>query len=131
MELFFIVVLSTYAVSVSVFAALLYGQQRMMNKMSVEAKRRERREIRKSNTYLEALMQKTGLTLYRRTHQDPEKMPRPSRNIITPSQLIHRQRQEDAGGVKRPPFEQVPPAIAESFLEDAASNGAAEKQQEN
>ena len=44
MELILITLLFAYGTAVSVFAALMYGQQRMMNKMAVEAKRREGRE---------------------------------------------------------------------------------------
>jgi hypothetical protein len=127
MELVFIALLSAYAVAVSVFAASLYGQQRMMNKMAVEAKRREHRETRKSENYLEALMRRTGIDIFRRTPEPPDSPPRPSRNIVPPSQIIQRQREEDAN-VPKQTIEQVPPAIRSRFLQDAANaNGAAEK----
>jgi len=121
-----LVLVTAYAVAVSVFAAVLSGQQKMMNKMAVESRRRERRETRQSRLYLDALMQKTGVQLFRRTHQNPDERPRPSRTIYPPSQLVDRQRREDSGVSSIPPIEQVPPAIAEQFLKDAAKgNGAA------
>jgi hypothetical protein len=121
-----LVLVTAYAVAVTAYAAALSGQQRMMDKMAVDAKRQMRRETRRSTTYLDALMQRTGVQLYRRTHTNPDERPRPSRTIYAPSQLIERQRQEDSGVSSKPPIEQVPPAIAEQFLKDAANgNGAA------
>lgn len=116
--------IAAYAATVTVFAGALLGQQRMMNKMSVESRRRERRENKRSIQYLDALMQRTGITLNRRVTHEPGEQPRPSRNIVMPSQAVERQRSIDADAPKQH-IEKVPPAIKTPFLRDAASNGAA------
>jgi hypothetical protein len=48
-----LVLVTAYAVAVSVVAAALFGQQKMMNKMAVEAKRQVRRETRAGARYLD------------------------------------------------------------------------------
>ena len=120
------VFLSAYAIAATALAGTLYGRERLVSKMTLEARRRERRETRKSTQYLAALMQTKGVQLYRRTTPDAE--PRPSRNIVIPSQAIQRQRDLDAGlPIQHERLEPVPPAIKQGFLRDATrTNGAAE-----
>lgn len=116
-EIITFVLLLTVANIAVLAAGHLFGQQRMMNKMAVDAKRRERRQTNELRTLHNKFSEKAGFgSLYRR----PAPQPQPSttgRRITAPSQTISELKKEIG---KVPKFkETVPPGIKEEFLNGA------------
>lgn len=95
----------------------LYGQQKLMNKMLVDAKREKRRMTRSLELWQSKLLQKAGVPggLYKRVFTDTEPLP-PAHRVVSPSQAISDLKKEMATGIKQ---KIVPSSIGNEFLADA------------
>jgi hypothetical protein len=119
-------VLSVFASGVALAAVFtagnLHGQHKLLNKMIVDSRRRERRNRRDIETWQSKFLEKSGVgTLRRRVYQDTEAK-LPVRRFVSPSEAINELKKEQSTGIKQVPRpkETVPVTIAGEFLQDAA-----------
>lgn len=115
---------SLIAIAALFAAGYLYGQQKIMNKMAVEAKRVNARLTRDLTTWQSKLLEQSGAgPLHRRVFNDDTATP-PKYRIVAPSRAISELKVEQQTGIKQvpKPKETVPVTIATEFLQDAGAS---------
>lgn len=113
-------------------AAYVQGQQRMMNKMLVEGKRRERRQQQTIEVWQSKLLEKSGAgPLYRREFTEPTNTAPPHR-VVAPSQAISDLKESIESGITgssrrgtlTSAIQRVPSSIAREFLKGVGAKPA-------